>query len=54
LVRLADEVFGVVISEGAIANLLARAEPPMTVEAQRAYDWVRFHNLPHNGRAGGD
>ena len=31
--QLLDEVFGVTISEGAIANLLARAEAPLTAAA---------------------
>ena len=33
LAQLLDEVFGVTISEGAIANLLARAEAPLTAAA---------------------
>jgi transposase len=41
LVRLMDEVFGVTISEGAIANLLARAEAPMIVAAEKIADEVR-------------
>ena len=41
LVRLMDEVFGVTISEGAIANLLARAEAPMIVAAERIAATVR-------------
>ena len=36
LVRLMDEVFGVVISEGAIANILARAETPMILAAEKS------------------
>ena len=35
LVRLMDEVFGVTISEGAIANIMARAEAPMIVAAEK-------------------
>src|SRR5438445_3836987 len=34
LVRLLDEVFGVRISEGAIANMLARAGTPLTAAAE--------------------
>lgn len=41
LVRLMDEVFGVTISEGAIANILARAEPAMTSAAAAIADEVR-------------
>lgn len=41
LVRLMDEVFGVTISEGAIANLLARAEAPMIVAAEKIAAQVR-------------
>jgi len=41
LVRLLDEVFGVTISEGAIANLMARAEAPMIVAAEKIADEVR-------------
>jgi transposase len=41
LVRLMDEVFGIVISEGAIANILARAEAPMIVAAEKIAQTVR-------------
>ena len=41
LVRLMDEVFGVTISEGAIANLLARAEAPMIIAAEKIAEDVR-------------
>jgi len=41
LVRLMDEVFGVIISEGAIANIMARAEAPMIVAAEKIADEVR-------------
>jgi transposase len=41
LVRLMGEVFGVIISEGAIANILARAEAPMIVAAEKIADEVR-------------
>ena len=41
LVRLMDEVFGVTISEGAIANLMARAEAPMIVAAEKIAEEVR-------------
>jgi transposase len=41
LVRLMDEVFGVTISEGAIANMLARAEAPMIVAAEKIAAEVR-------------
>jgi transposase len=41
LVRLMDEVFGVVISEGAIANIMARAEAPMIVAAEKIAQSVR-------------
>jgi transposase len=41
LVRLMDEVFGVRLSEGAIANMLARAEAPMIVASERIADEVR-------------
>src|SRR5260370_3705602 len=34
LVRLLDEVFGICISEGAIANMLARARTPLTAAAR--------------------
>jgi transposase len=40
LVRLMDEVFGV-ISEGAIANIMARAEAPMIVAAENIAGTVR-------------
>jgi transposase len=41
LVRLMDEVFGVTLSEGAIANMLARAEVPMIVAAEKIAEQVR-------------
>src|SRR5260370_11052359 len=41
LVRLMDEVFGVTISEGAIANRLARAEAPMIIAAEKIAEEVR-------------
>jgi transposase len=41
LVRLMDEVFGVTLSEGAIANMLARAEAPMIVAAEKIAAEVR-------------
>jgi transposase len=41
LVRLMDEVFGVTISEGAIANIMARAEAPMIVAAEMIAQTVR-------------
>lgn len=41
LARLMDEVFGVVISEGAIANVLARAEPAMSAAAEAIAEAVR-------------
>lgn len=41
LARLMEEVFGVEISEGAIANMLARAEAPMTQAAEKIADEVR-------------
>src|SRR6266851_4385226 len=41
LARLLDEVFGVRISEGAIANLLARAGTPLTAAAETAAAEVR-------------
>src|SRR5260370_11403102 len=41
LVRLLDEVFGVRISEGAIANMLARAGTPLTAAAQTTAAAVR-------------
>ncbi|MGH7096492.1 MAG: IS66 family transposase [Stellaceae bacterium] len=41
LSRLMDEVFGVAISEGAIANLLARAEVPMIVAAETIAEQIR-------------
>src|SRR6202789_242068 len=41
LVQLMDEVFGVTISEGAIANMLARAEAPMIVAAEKIGAEVR-------------
>jgi len=41
LVRLLDEVFGVTISEGTIANLLARAEAPMIAAAETIAEQIR-------------
>jgi transposase len=41
LSRLMDEVFGVAISEGAIANILARAEAPMIVAAEAIAEQIR-------------
>lgn len=41
LVRLLDEVFGIRISEGAIANVLSRANTPLTTAAQAAAAAVR-------------
>jgi len=41
LVRLMDEVFGVVLSEGAIANIMARAAAPMIVAAEKIAEQVR-------------
>jgi transposase len=41
LVRLMAEVFGVTISEGAIANLMHRAEAPMIVAAEKIAEEVR-------------
>src|SRR5712692_505104 len=41
LVRLLDEVFGVRISEGAIANMLARAGTPLTAAAETTAAEVR-------------
>jgi transposase len=41
LVKLMDEVFGVTLSEGAVANILARAEAPMIVAAERIAEEVR-------------
>jgi transposase len=41
LVRLMEEVFGLTLSEGAIANLLARAEAPMIVAAEKIAETVR-------------
>ena len=41
LVRLLSEVFGVAISEGAVANILARAEPALSREAERIAETVR-------------
>ena len=41
LVKLMDEVFGIVLSEGAIANMLARAEAPMIVAAEKIAEVVR-------------
>jgi transposase len=41
LVRLLDEVFGIRISEGAIANILARAETPLAAAAETTAAEVR-------------
>ena len=41
LVRLLDEVFGICISEGAIANMLARAGAPLTTAAETIAAEVR-------------
>jgi transposase len=41
LVRLMAEVFGVTLSEGAIANILARAQAPLVVAAQPLAQAVR-------------
>src|SRR6266481_3659202 len=41
LVRLLDEVFGIGISEGAIANILARAGAPLTAAAETTATEVR-------------
>jgi transposase len=41
LARLMDEVFGVQLSEGAIANILARAEAPMIVAAETIAEQIR-------------
>jgi transposase len=41
LSRLLDEVFGVKISEGAIANILARAGTPMVVAAEAIAEQIR-------------
>jgi transposase len=41
LVRLLEEVFGLAISEGAIANILARAEAPMVAAAETIAEEVR-------------
>jgi len=41
LVRLLDEVFGICISEGAIANMLARAGAPLTAAAETIAAEVR-------------
>src|SRR6266850_3135338 len=41
LVRLLDEVFGIPISEGAIANMLARAGTPLTAAAETTAAAVR-------------
>jgi transposase len=41
LVRVMDEVFGVVISEGAISNIMSRAEAPMIVAAEKIAQTVR-------------
>ena len=41
LVRLMKEVFGVIMSEGAVANILARAQAPMIAAAERIAQEVR-------------
>jgi len=41
LARLMDEVFGLAISEGAIANILARAQKPLAAAAETIADAVR-------------
>src|SRR5712691_11217730 len=41
LVRLLDEVFGICISEGAIANMLARAGTPLAAAAETVAAEVR-------------
>jgi transposase len=41
LVKLMEEVFGVTLSEGAIANMMARAEAPMIVAAEAIAEEVR-------------
>ena len=41
LVRLLDEVFGIRVSEGAIANMLARAGAPLTTAAETTATAVR-------------
>ncbi|MBA3811701.1 MAG: IS66 family transposase [Caulobacteraceae bacterium] len=41
LAKLMDEVFGVTLSEGAIANMLGRAEAPMIVAAETIAEEVR-------------
>src|SRR5438128_2430662 len=41
LVRLLDEVFGIRVSEGAIANMLARAGTPLTAAAETTAAAVR-------------
>jgi transposase len=41
LVKLMDEVFGVTLSEGAVANMLARAEAAMIVAAEKIAAEVR-------------
>jgi transposase len=41
LARLMDEVFGLSISEGAIANILARAQTPLVAAAETIADAVR-------------
>jgi transposase len=41
LVQLMDEVFGITLSEGAIANMLARAEAPLTAAAKQIAEEVR-------------
>jgi transposase len=41
LVRLMKELFGVIMSEGAVANILARAQAPMIAAAERIAQEVR-------------
>ena len=41
LVKLMDEVFGLTLSEGAVANILARAEARMIVAAEKIAEEVR-------------
>lgn len=41
LVKLMDEVFGIEISEGAIANIMGRAEAPMVAAAERIAGEIR-------------
>src|SRR6266568_8139933 len=51
LVQLLDEVFGIRISEGAIANMLARAGTPLTAAAETTAAAVRSSkSLPSRKR----